>query len=177
MAEGFLRQRSAGLGEPVQVGSAGFLAEGMAPPPEAVAAMAAYGIDTSAHRSRVCSEADLAGADLVVAMARSHVREAVVLSPAVWARTFTLKELVRKAAVVGERAPGQTVAAWLEGVGDGRQRADLLGSSDDDDVADPIGGPPAAFEATARELSGLVARMAGSIWPAGGGPTSGAGGR
>ena len=177
MAEAFLRHRSAGWEEPVEVRSAGFLTEGVAPPPEAVEAMAAYGIDTSAHRSRVCTEADLAGADLVVAMARSHVREAVVLSPAAWSRTFTLKELVRRAAAVGERAPGQTMAAWLEGVCDGRQRADLLGSSDDDDVADPIGGPLAAFEATASELAGLVARMAGSVWPAEGGLPAGAHGR
>ena len=167
MAEAFLRHRTAGWAEPVQARSAGFLTEGMAPPPEAVQAMAAYGIDTSAHRSRVCSEADLAGADLVVAMARSHVREAVVLSPAAWARTFTLKELVRRAWAAGERVPGQTMAAWLEGIGDGRQRADLLGTSGDDDVADPIGGPLAAFEATARELFGLVARMAGLTWPPG----------
>ena len=177
MAEAFLRQRSAGWAEPVEARSAGFLAEGMAPPREAVQVMAAYGIDTSAHRSRVCSEADLAGADLVVAMARSHVREAVVLSPAAWSRTFTLKELVRRGSAAGARAPGETLGAWLEGVGGGRQRADLLGTSDDDDVSDPIGGPLAAFEATARELADLVGRLAGSIWPAGGRPTSSAGGK
>jgi protein-tyrosine-phosphatase len=48
----------------------------------------------------------------------------------------------------------------------GRTRTDLLGSSSDDDVDDPIGLPRSAYEKTANELSDLVDRLVDLLWPA-----------
>ena len=41
----------------------------------------------------------------------------------------------------------------------GRQRAALLGDSPDDDIADPIGGPPHGYAETAAILSQLLNRL------------------
>jgi protein-tyrosine phosphatase len=165
MAEAFLRSRVDRWGLDVTVASAGFLDGGVAPPPEAVAAVAPFGVDTSAHRSRRCTAADVDGADVVLGMARSHVREAVVLDAAAWSRAFTLKELVRRGDGFGPRRADVELDRWLGRLAEGRQRSDVLGSSDTDDVADPIGGPQAAFDATARELATLVDRLVALVWP------------
>src|ERR1700733_12526299 len=60
-------------------GGAGRRGEGEGPPAGAVSAMAAYGLDTGSHRSHQVTVADLARADLVLGMARMHVRHAVVM--------------------------------------------------------------------------------------------------
>ena len=91
MAEALLADILAADGVPATVASAGLLESGLAPPPEVVAALARYGLDIGGHRSRHLDTADVLAADLVVGMARSHVREATILAPAVWPRTFTLR--------------------------------------------------------------------------------------
>ena len=103
MAEALLADRLASTGVPVTVTSAGMLTSGVAPPPEVVAALAPYGLDISEHRSRHLEAADVEAADLVVGMARSHVRDAVVLVPGAWPRIFTLKELARRGSDAGPR--------------------------------------------------------------------------
>jgi protein-tyrosine-phosphatase len=149
------------------VASAGLLFDGHAATPEAVASMAARGIDTSGHRSQRVTAALVRHADLVVAMAREHVREAVSLAPEAWPRVFTLKELVRRGERVGFRRPEQSVPDWLAAVHHGRRPDDLLGTSPDDDVADPIGRPQAVYDRTAAELDGLVTRLADLLGPDG----------
>lgn len=164
MAGALLEHHLSALGVPATVSSAGLLVPGHCPPPEAVAAMASRGLDTSAHRSRRLSPEDLAKADLVVAMAREHVREAVLMSASAWPRTFTLKELVRRGEEAGSRPRGQDLGEWLAKLHAGRSRADLLGSSPLDDVADPIGGSPREYETTAEELDDLTARLVRLAW-------------
>jgi protein-tyrosine-phosphatase len=112
----------------VVVRSGGFLADGRPADPLAVAALAELGLDLTRHRSRRLTRGDVAGADVVLAMSREHVRRLVALDAAVWPRYFTVKEFVR-------RSPAQ-----------------LLGPDAHDDVADPIGQPLDAFRATAVEL-------------------------
>jgi len=148
------------LDEPVAAASAGLLDGGRPVSPEVVTALAPFGIDLSGHRSTRLTAAALEGADLVVGMERRHGREAVLLVPAAWPRTFTLKELVRRGEKVGPRPAGQPLDAWLAVVGDGRERTDLVGRSPEDDVADPLGGDLAAYRATAAELADLVQRLA-----------------
>jgi protein-tyrosine phosphatase len=140
------------------------LADGAKPPEEVVAAMDAYGVDVRAHRSQVATAADLADADLVLGMAREHVRQAVVLDPDVWPRAFTLKELVRRGQLVGQRPDSEPLADWLARAGEDRNRAVLLGNSPTDDVADPIGGPPQAYTATAAQLDDLVSSLVNVCW-------------
>ena len=56
------------------------------------------GLDLSAHRSSTVSDALLAGADLVLAMTTAILRHVVVVRREAWPRTFTLRELVARAA-------------------------------------------------------------------------------
>jgi protein-tyrosine phosphatase len=160
MAEALFARRLREAGITADVHSAGLLYDGEAPPADGIEAMAALGIDTTAHRSRKMNAAMLRDADLVVGMAKEHVREAVLLVPAAWPKTFTLKELVRRGEEAGARAPDQTLHDWVASLHEGRTRADMLGASADDDVADPIGRKRSFYEQTAAELDDLTARMA-----------------
>jgi protein-tyrosine phosphatase len=164
MAEPLLAARLAALGAPVPVHSAGIAAHGAPPAAEAAAALAARGHDISGHRSRTVAAADLAAADLVLGMTREHVRLAVVLAPGAWPRTFTLKELVRRGRRIGPRRPGEPLASWLARAGHGRDHQELLGSSAEDDVPDPYGGPARDYEATADLLDQLTGDLAGLCW-------------
>ena len=75
MAQALLARRLAGRGIAGSVHSAGILGAGIRgagqrPPPEAISAMAAYGLSTGSHRSRQVTTADLVYADVVLGMAR-----------------------------------------------------------------------------------------------------------
>ena len=164
MTEALLARRLAAAGVAGRVRSAGLLGQGEPVPPEAVAAMAGYGLDLTRHRSHLVTAAELRGADLVIAMAREHVRHAVVTEPAAWPRTFTLRELLRRGQQAGPRMPGEPLASWLARVQHGRDRVALLGDSPDDDVADPVGGPAHAYVMTATLLDELVGALVDLCW-------------
>jgi len=150
--------------EDVTVASAGLLPGGYASPPEVVTVMAEWGIDLSGHASTQVSPELVAASDVVMGMARRHAREVVLLDPEAWARTFTVKELVRRGDLAGARRPDEELASWLERLHYGRQRTDLVGSSADDDVPDPIGGPLDGYRKTARELATFLERVAALLW-------------
>lgn len=122
-------------------------------------AMAARGLALDTHRSRRLGREMLDEADLVIGMAREHVREAVVSNPGSFSKTFTIKELVRRGESVGPRRPDQSVEDWLAEVHEGRRTGDLLGEDPRDDVGDPMGGPDEDFEETAVEIEALVSRL------------------
>lgn len=164
MAEALMRRRLVDLGIEARVSSAGILYDGKPATPTGVEAMAARGLDTSGHTSRLL-ERDLLEVDLILGMAREHVREAVMMRNDAFGRAFTLKELVRRGEVVGAREPEATLDAWLDVVSEGREPRLLLGSSRDDDVADPIGQGLKVYEKTAHELDDLVRRLIDLIWP------------
>ncbi|HUR18332.1 MAG TPA: hypothetical protein VMZ51_05265 [Acidimicrobiales bacterium] len=164
MAEAFLQRRLDGIGEEARVHSAGLLSAGNPASAEGVEILAAMGVDKSAHRSRRMSEDLLAPADLVLGMAREHVREAVSTVPDAWPRTFTLKELVRRGEELGGRARGQGFEDWLAKLHVGRSRNDLLGYSAADDVADPIGRGANFYRGTAEELDDLARRLVELGW-------------
>ena len=159
MAEVLLRQRLADLGVDARVASAGLLQAGNPASGHGVEILRGRGLDMTTHLSRTMSREILSQSDLILGMAREHVREAVVLDPGLWPRTFTLKELVRRGEAAGSRQGGETLEEWLARVGQGRRVADLTGSSPADDIADPIGGPRSAYERLALELDDLVDRL------------------
>ncbi len=171
MGEVLFRRALAARGVPAVVASAGSMRGGVVASAGSVRAMARRELDLSAHRSHQLDVAEVAGADLIVCMGRRHAREVVVLHPPAWPRTFTLRELVRRGSLVGPRHPGQTLAGWLDVVGDGRSRSALLADDPTDDIADPIGGPESAYEATAVLLDDLVDRAVALAFPAAAGPT------
>lgn len=125
--------------------------------------MAKRGFDLSSHQSRRLEDRHVATADLIVGMTREHVREAVVLDPTAWSRAFTLKELVRRA----RRRPrgDEPLDQWLAALASDREAEDLLGTSEADDVADPIGLDRHAYEETADELDRLTAALVALAWP------------
>ena len=146
--------------EEVSVRSAGLMAGGFASPPEVLTTMAELDIDLSGHCSTQVSPALVSTSDVVLGMARRHAREAVLMDPGAWGRTYTVKEFVRRGDTVGRRGPDEELGAWLARLHDGRKRTDMVGRSADDDVADPIGRPLDAFRDTARQLETLVDQVA-----------------
>ena len=159
MAETLLRHRLAGMGVEAQVASAGLLRPDQPASAHGVDILRERGLDMTAHRSQAMTRDLLRSSDLILAMAREHVREAVVLDATLWPRTFTLKELVRRGEAIGPRRPGEPLPDWLARAGQGRRIADLTGSSTADDVADPYGGPRSAYERMTTELDDLVDRL------------------
>ena len=164
MAEAFLRRRLEDLGVEARVHSAGILSDGRTVPAEGLEAVRARGLDASTHRSRRMTEEMVNRADLVLCMAREHVREAALRAPDAWPRCFTLKELVRRGEATGPRAPDQPFDEWLAKLHAGRTRSEALGSSTEDDVADPIGGSRSVYDRTAAELSDLIDRLVELGW-------------
>lgn len=121
------------------------------------------GVDLSAHRSRQLDPDEVAGAALVVGMTREHVRAVSLAAPGAFAKTFTLRELVRRSSGRGGRRSGEPLGEWVVRVGEGRRAADLLGSSSDDDVADPYGGPHRAYVEMGVTLDGLLTPLAAAV--------------
>lgn len=164
MAEAVVRHHLGPAG--VETHSCGLLEAGSPATPEAIEAVAGYGIDLSGHRSRRLNAHLVEESDLVLAMTRQHLREVVVTVPEAFAWTFTFKELVRRGEAAGARRPDEDLAAYLARVGEGRRPADLSGDSPADDVADPIGLPPEAYRATVAELDDLARRAGRLLFPA-----------
>ena len=161
MAEVLLRLRLSTVGVDAAVSSAGLYEGGAPATGHGIAAMAARGLDLGEHQSRRMDAAMLRKADLVIGMAREHVREAVVLHPDALAKAFTLKELVRGAEAVGTRAADEALDAWLGRIAAARPLSALQGLGHDDelDVADPVGRDQAAYEVTADLLEQLLGRV------------------
>src|SRR5687768_2135503 len=157
MAEALLRHKLELAGIDATVSSAGTWRAGEPAAPGSFNAMATRSLDLSAHRSVLLDIEAVRRADLVIAMAREHVREVLVLDPPSLAKTFTLKELVRRAEALGPT--DLPFDRWLVHVGQGRQARQMLGASRDDDVADPIGQADDVFVGTANELDRLLDRL------------------
>jgi protein-tyrosine phosphatase len=114
------------------------------------------GLDLAVHRSTALSAPAIADADLVIALERAHLRDVVAIAPSAWARTYTLKELVRRGRLVGPRPSREPLATWLARVGAGRQPRDLLGASPADDVDDPTGSYTTDHPSLADETDRLT---------------------
>jgi protein-tyrosine phosphatase len=175
MAEAMLRHRLAerhaqGPIDQVTVSSAGLLTDGSPAAEPAIEVMADFAVDLSGHRSRRLAAELIEASDLVIGLAREHVREVVVLVPEAFPRTFTCKELVRRASEIGARGDHEPFDEWLARLQQGRTPRMQLGSSPDDDVEDPIGRRPAVYERVADELADLVDRLVELAWPLPGRP-------
>ena len=163
MGEAILR----GLRPALEVRSAGRLPGGVGASPTAVEVLAERSLDLSGHVSQTATPALMAESDLILGMAREHVRDAVLMRPEVRPRAFVLKDLARRAAAVGPRPPGQELDDWLTAAGRGRTTADLLGSSEADDVADPMGRSANRYRVCADELEQLLGQVATYAFPPG----------
>lgn len=163
LAQALLSAELAARGGAALVVSAGTRGAGHPPPAEVTEILAAWGIDASRHRGRLVTPDDLAAADLILGMTREHVRHAAVLLPEAWPRAFTLTEIVRRGRLAGPRLPAEPLGDWLARAAHGRTRGDLLGGGPDD-IADPAGGPPHGYLATAELLRQLTRELARLGW-------------
>ena len=168
MAEALLRHRLEQVGVTATLSSAGLLPGDRPATDHGVATMADRGLDIAGHLSRQVTPELLSAADLVIGMAREHVREVAVIEPEAGPRTFTLKELVRAAEAKGGRHRNETFSEWLDRLAARRRHDDMVGVGYDAtyDVEDPIGRSRADYEATADELDDLLARLVALAWPA-----------
>lgn len=165
MGEALLRDRLTERGVAADIRSAGTMTEGLPPTDEIIELMDDRSLDVREHRSQILTRDHVSGADLVLGMAREHVREVVVLDPTAFPVTFTLKELVRLGAERGPRQPGETVADWLAEVGAGRTPMGHLGLGSDEDVIDPMGRRFAVYSSVAEEIEELVDELVELLWP------------
>ena len=165
MAEALLRERLRSRGIDATVSSAGITFDGREATDDAVRAASKYGLDITEHRSRLMNAEMVHRANLVIGMERLHAREAVVLGDSLLSRCFTLKELVRRGEAVGARRRDEAIERWLERASAGRRPMELLGESDEDDVADPYLGSPKIYAGCIAELDDLIERLVDLMWP------------
>jgi protein-tyrosine phosphatase len=162
LAESILRHRLAARGaRGVEIGSAGSRVAGQPATAQACAAAGAIGVDLSHHRSRVLDASLIEQADLVIGASRRHVREVVTIVPGAFTKTFTLRELVRRASAMEPRDGDLPFDTWVHRVGAGRQTADLLADLDADDLADPTGRSSATHRRFVVELDELIEQLCG----------------
>jgi protein-tyrosine phosphatase len=165
-AEWFLAQRLSEVGPPdVTVESAGTLGTSSKVPAELQLEGVSYGLDLSAHKPRRVDPKIIARADVVIGMERFHLRETVLAYPPSFAKTFTLREIVRRGRENGQRPRHQGLEDWLEQLGMGRRHVELLGASQSDDVPDPMGGTSDDFRSMLTELATLIRALHSLAWP------------
>jgi protein-tyrosine phosphatase len=165
MAAIVARSVLAGRTEAVNVVSAGLQRGGEPATDETVTVMRRRGLDLSGHRSHRVGDALAPPPDLIVGMARHHARSVVDAIPALFPRTFTLKDLVARAGSEGPRRPGEALEAYLARVGTDRGFGALVGMSAADDVADPIGCDLRTYERCATEIAAAVTSLVDLVWP------------
>lgn len=160
VAERLLDRHLTAAGHDVDVRSAGTWGGVQPVSADTVRASRQIGLELTDHRSRKLSSELIAtdGADLIVAMTRDHLRAIVALDPSAWPRTFTLKELARRAA--DTPLDVADFQEWRAAIGEGRKAADTTAPSPDDDVADPYGMNPQAHTNMVAEIDELVSRIA-----------------
>jgi protein-tyrosine phosphatase len=112
-------------------------------------AIVGVGAKAAAHRSTQVTAADLAGAELVLAMAREHVEYVRRRYPEAAARTGTLKRLARDL----PNAQG-TLAERVASLGLAEIELEPW-----EDVDDPAGGEPEVFHRCAVEIHELLAAL------------------
>ena len=126
-----------------------------------IAAAADIGIDVSTHRPRPLDRRMLGtdGADLVLTMARAHLPAVTGLDPSAWPRTFTLKELARRAVASDPPVRDEGFVGWRRRMADGRSAAAMLSPDPADDVADPYGLPMAEHVAMVAEVASTIDQL------------------
>lgn len=164
MAEGLLRHHCEQLGVDVTITSAGTHMPRLPVDPLSVVAVGELGVDIAGHRPRQLTRAviDADGADLVLTMTREQLRHAATSAQGAFRRTFTLREFSRWAAQRPPE-PGETLAAWLDGVATTRHARDLMGDDPADDVADPYGRSLEEHRVCAEQIAQAVAETAAAL--------------
>lgn len=141
------------------------LEAGREPTRTMIEVMEQRGFDLREHRSAELTASLQDEPELIVGMAREHIWSVLGSRPELVTRTFTLKELVRRAARAGPRPGGLSLKDYLKRLADSRQFSEMV-YGEQDDIEDPIQGPPSAYERCADEIEALISEMVGYLWPA-----------
>ncbi|GIJ51681.1 protein-tyrosine-phosphatase [Virgisporangium aliadipatigenens] len=118
------------------------------------------GIDPERFATRLATPGLLAAADLVLTATRAQRAHCVTIAPSTLRRTFTMRQFARLAeAVAPERlpavaAPLRRLPALMDEIVVARSRQQ--GSTDADDLKDPLNSPIEAFRECAKVLDGVV---------------------
>lgn len=163
MAQALLQRSLDQVGVVASVESSGTMDWLRPAEPEAVEVMAEMGLDISSHVSRPLSVDQIRSVDLVIGLAREHVRDAALLLPDALPQMFTLKEIVRRSGDVMGPGTSESLTSWLSRLAADRTLDSLLGDSVTDDIIDPIGLPVSEYRNTAAEISQLTASLASSL--------------
>lgn len=166
MAEALFRARVHESVPEVVISSAGFLSDGSLADRKAVWALQQLGLDPRPHRATSVKSALSIDPDLILVMARAHLRSLSRLQPQVIERAFTLKEFVRLTEIEGRRGLDEPLPAYIERVAAGRSVSAVTSPSTDEDVLDPVGRRRVAFARCASELNDLVTALARSLYTA-----------
>ncbi len=149
-------------GAAVEVTSAGTYGGHAGQPMHAPAAAVLAGLDypVDGFRATWLREPLVNAADLVLVATADHRRQVLQLQPRALRRTFTLKELARLAGGLDPRSlppagPAERFEVLVELAEDRRGLVAGTGHFDDD-VEDPYGGPPAAYQQAAAEIRAAV---------------------
>ena len=165
MAEGLLREILGAAGSELEVASAGTYGANAEPASgHAIRVLADRGVDIGAHRSRPLTSDLVDGADLVVAMARSHEAAVAALDQTARSRTFLAGEVARLGGQAGARDAGDSVRAWAEELHAARGGPMTAGRLADE-VADPYGGSEDGYRRTADRLEGICSALARLLEP------------
>jgi protein-tyrosine phosphatase len=162
----FLGQRINRYGPPdVTVESAGTLGSLAEIPEKLILEGEAFGLNFNGHVSRKVDREAIARADLIIGMAREHVREIVLADNPSFSKTFTLREFVRRGEEAGPRPADESLEEWLLHVGASRRHIDLIGDSPLDDTPDPMGGFSEDYRRMLEEVDALTSRLHALVWP------------
>jgi protein-tyrosine-phosphatase len=115
------------------------------------------GLDLERHVSHeiggwICSS------DFVVCMTRSHVRAVGGLFPELFPRTFTLREVVRRASSVGPQGT-RDLGEWINLLHGGRTASSMWEPRPEEDVIDPINLSAAEHRSVLVDIQGLLAAL------------------
>ncbi len=152
MGEAMLRHELAARGcDGIEVSSCGTWGVADQPAtPHAVTTLGARGIDLETHRARALDAAEIAAADLVIAMTSVHVDEIAQMVPAALPKVRLAKELAEL-----DVRPGAGLAALLVAPRPAARRSL--------DVDDPMGLLPPSYERAATEIEAGVKALAEAI--------------
>jgi protein-tyrosine-phosphatase len=145
----------------VIVRSLGFGPEGLRSIPDAVDAMRKRGLDISAHRSRQVTKEAAESADLLLTSERDHVIKIAALSPVAYRQSMTMPEFVALAEVA-DPLPRASLREWVSGLTADRTARDYI-NGDVEEIIDPTGSAPRAFEKAVVEMEALCERAVGLI--------------
>jgi protein-tyrosine phosphatase len=122
-----------------------------------------YGGRSGGFAARQLTPGMLRGTDLILTMTSTHRSEVVRMDPSVLKRAFTIREFARMLTVLEERdsrpAPETDLVSWwrtLPARAAGVRHLALASDAADNDVADPYGLTPEAYQRMEDELAPAV---------------------